>query len=391
MTRTASHSTVAYYERYRLGYPDRLIAAGRGAVGAEARRCRAGPGHGHRHAGDPFCAAGHGGDGDGPGARHAGGGEAAARAAGVTVRPSRGSSDDLTPGMGPFKLVTMGRSFHWMDRAATLAMLDQIVAPGGGVALFHDAHPPVEENRWFKVAARCRRQVRPRAKRRTSRNAKAAIAAMSRSCSHRPSPQLDGLSVTIRQPLDHRRHRRPRAFPCRPVRRDRLGERQRGIRRRADACLARAVAGWDIHRGRGACGAAGAAAGTNNGGDMCKHLMAGMDARLHAAGRGAAGLRLFPAVDPGLLEGAAALLCGAGAEPAAVAGAGPGRCSRRARPGWRSMSPARRTPGCRSRWSIWGRAGWRCWCGRCCPARPIRGWQRRGKPNGSTCWRRCRW
>src|SRR6185295_16370612 len=53
--------------------------------------------------------------------------------------------------MGPFRLVTMGRSFHWMDRAATLAMLDKIVAPGGAVALFHDAHPPVEENVWFKL------------------------------------------------------------------------------------------------------------------------------------------------------------------------------------------------------------------------------------------------
>ena len=53
--------------------------------------------------------------------------------------------------MGPFRLVTIGRAFHWMDRAATLAMLDRLIAPDGGVAFFHDAHPDVAENRWFKT------------------------------------------------------------------------------------------------------------------------------------------------------------------------------------------------------------------------------------------------
>ena len=63
--------------------------------------------------------------------------------------------------MGPFRLVTIGRAFHWMDRAATLAMLDRIVAPGGGVALFHDAHPPVAENGWFKILRDVQRQIWP--------------------------------------------------------------------------------------------------------------------------------------------------------------------------------------------------------------------------------------
>jgi hypothetical protein len=76
---------------------------------------------------------------------------AAADASGVVVDFRAGGSGDLIPAMGPFKLAAMGRSFHWMDRTATLAMLDRIVAPGGSVALFHDSHPPLDENRWFKT------------------------------------------------------------------------------------------------------------------------------------------------------------------------------------------------------------------------------------------------
>ena len=60
---------------------------------------------------------------------------AAAQASGVAVDFRAGGSGDLTPDMGPFNLVAMGRSFHWMDRSATLAMLDHIVKPGGAVAL----------------------------------------------------------------------------------------------------------------------------------------------------------------------------------------------------------------------------------------------------------------
>jgi hypothetical protein len=63
----------------------------------------------------------------------------------LTVDFRQGSSYDLAPDMGPFKLVTMGRSFHWMDRAATLATLDGLTTPDAAVALFHDhriAHSP---------------------------------------------------------------------------------------------------------------------------------------------------------------------------------------------------------------------------------------------------------
>ena len=97
----------------------------------------------------------------------------AARAAGLEITLWQGGSYELTPAMGPYRLVTMGRSFHWMDRAATLAMLDRIVTPDGAIALFHDRHPDVEENRWFKLLCEdCtahQRRDRPRPRRGLSR------------------------------------------------------------------------------------------------------------------------------------------------------------------------------------------------------------------------------
>jgi SAM-dependent methyltransferase len=63
----------------------------------------------------------------------------------------QGSSYDLNRAFGPVHLVTMGRSFHWMDRADTLRRLDGIVAPGGSVALFHDDHPDVPDNAWQRA------------------------------------------------------------------------------------------------------------------------------------------------------------------------------------------------------------------------------------------------
>jgi len=59
-----------------------------------------------------------------------------------------GSSRDLDTSLAPCRLVAMGRSFHWMDRADTLRRLDGIVAPDGAVALFHDSHPDLAENDW---------------------------------------------------------------------------------------------------------------------------------------------------------------------------------------------------------------------------------------------------
>ena len=79
-------------------------------------------------------------------------------------------------------------------------MLDRIVTPDGGVALFHDTHPPVAENGWFKVL----RDVQDKFGR------AAAPHVMERKGGHRryepflfasAFSELDGLSVTIRKDL----------------------------------------------------------------------------------------------------------------------------------------------------------------------------------------------
>jgi SAM-dependent methyltransferase len=77
---------------------------------------------------------------------------AAARIAGTltNIHLVQGSSYDLTPNLGPFHLTTIGRAFHWMDRADTLARLAAITTQNGAVALFSDLHPDVPENAWVK-------------------------------------------------------------------------------------------------------------------------------------------------------------------------------------------------------------------------------------------------
>ncbi|OBF41678.1 methyltransferase type 11 [Mycobacterium sp. ACS1612] len=68
--------------------------------------------------------------------------EAAKRAnvAGVTnVTWTQGGSNDLPSNIGPFRLVTMGRSFHWMDREQVLTALDSIVDGDGGLVIANDS------------------------------------------------------------------------------------------------------------------------------------------------------------------------------------------------------------------------------------------------------------
>ena len=78
--------------------------------------------------------------------------KAAASAAGVDIEVIEGSSYDLGRVPGPLRLVTMGRSFHWMDRPATLAVLDRMIEPGGAVALFHDRRAAATPD-WASVVA----------------------------------------------------------------------------------------------------------------------------------------------------------------------------------------------------------------------------------------------
>lgn len=74
----------------------------------------------------------------------------AARGLTPNVSFRQGSSYDLSPALGSFRLVTMGRSFHWMDRAETLRRLDPLVEDRGAIALFQGSHADVPENAWVR-------------------------------------------------------------------------------------------------------------------------------------------------------------------------------------------------------------------------------------------------
>jgi SAM-dependent methyltransferase len=75
---------------------------------------------------------------------------ALAAEANVRIDFMEGSSYDLGSQLGMFDVVTIGRAFHWMDRADTLRRLDGLIEPDGAFILFNDVHPDVPENGWYK-------------------------------------------------------------------------------------------------------------------------------------------------------------------------------------------------------------------------------------------------
>ena len=132
-------STAAYYLRYRIPYPDRLIdrVAERSGLkrGDHVLDLGCGPGQlgiaFARLQGAAVTAMD-------PEPEMLAAAEAGAQDAGVEITVRQGSSYDLGPEIGKLHLCVMGRSFHWMDRPATLAALDRLIEPGGAVVLFHD-------------------------------------------------------------------------------------------------------------------------------------------------------------------------------------------------------------------------------------------------------------
>lgn len=142
---------VPYYAKFRLGYPDALIARVTANVGMEPGDRVMDLGCGPGLLAIPFAVAGMAVTAIDPEPEMLAELNAAAQQARVSIDARLGSSFDMPPGIGPFKLVTMGRSFHWMDRTATLGLLDRLVAADGAIALFDDRHPRTVENGWRQV------------------------------------------------------------------------------------------------------------------------------------------------------------------------------------------------------------------------------------------------
>ena len=83
-------------------------------------------------------------------------GKARAMRAGVKniVWLNKGSGD-LRPSMGKFRLVTIGRAFHWMDQKKTLAMLYKMIEPGGSIVIIGERNSDSiwqPKSRWKKAA-----------------------------------------------------------------------------------------------------------------------------------------------------------------------------------------------------------------------------------------------
>ncbi len=144
-------TTVPFYTRYRLAYPDSLIARVADLVGLKAGDPVLDLGCGPGLLAIPFARLGLHVTAVDPEPGMIAACEAAALEAGVRIEVRQGSSFDLPPGIGPFKLVTLGRSFHWMDREATLTKLDGIVTRDGALAFFDDDHPATMENAWRRA------------------------------------------------------------------------------------------------------------------------------------------------------------------------------------------------------------------------------------------------
>lgn len=137
-----------YYARYRLGYPDALIRKVLELTGTKAGDAMLDLGCGPGTLAIPLARAGLHVTAIDPEPEMLSRAERAARDADVHIEFRQGSSFAMPDGIGPFQMVTMGRSFHWMDRPATLALLDNLILPGGAVVHFDDEHPKTIENKW---------------------------------------------------------------------------------------------------------------------------------------------------------------------------------------------------------------------------------------------------
>jgi SAM-dependent methyltransferase len=143
-------STVPYYARYRLHYPAELIARVAERVGLEPGDGVLDLGCGPGLLAIPFAQAGMRVVGVDPEPDMLTAAREAAEGARVSVDFRPGSSFDLPGDLGAIRLVVMGRSFHWMDRAEMLRRFDALLPSNGAIALFEDDRPPTAENFWLR-------------------------------------------------------------------------------------------------------------------------------------------------------------------------------------------------------------------------------------------------
>jgi ubiquinone/menaquinone biosynthesis C-methylase UbiE len=72
----------------------------------------------------------------------------AAASRNIALTLIEGHAETLPADLGPFDLVTIGRALHWMEREATLATLDRILAPDGRILICRSSAVAGEVNAW---------------------------------------------------------------------------------------------------------------------------------------------------------------------------------------------------------------------------------------------------
>jgi ubiquinone/menaquinone biosynthesis C-methylase UbiE len=194
-------TTVPFYSRYRPPYPQRLIARVVAFLGLKPGDAVMDLGCGPGPLAIAFARLGLKVTGVDPEPAMLEAARDAARAAGVAVELRQGSSFDWPRPIGPFRMVVMGRAFHWMDRKATLQALDPMVTDDGAVVLLDDEYPRTVENRWRKdltdLADRYGRGELPHIVERRSPDYRSHKSFLLDSA----FPLLDGLSVITRREL----------------------------------------------------------------------------------------------------------------------------------------------------------------------------------------------
>jgi SAM-dependent methyltransferase len=154
-------STVPFYAAYRVPYPEALITL----VAERCNLARASPvldlGCGPGQLAVAFARLGCAVTAMDPEPDMLAEAAKQAAASGLAVNLVEGSSYDLSEHCGPFQLVAMGRSFHWMDRVATLRVLDQIIASNGAVVLFGDRRIATPGADWPSLLDELSREFAP--------------------------------------------------------------------------------------------------------------------------------------------------------------------------------------------------------------------------------------
>ena len=86
---------------------------------------------------------------------------AAAGRAGQSLTLIEGKAETLSEDIGSFDIVTIGRALHWMDREATLARLDRLVARDGAILICASFSVGDGRNPWLDGYNEIRRRWSP--------------------------------------------------------------------------------------------------------------------------------------------------------------------------------------------------------------------------------------